>query len=107
MSDQERRRSPRVQIIGKLHGSLVAVDAPITLTEISLGGLKFETTIEFPVGAVHEFSITLGDGSVVALKGRVLHCRRVSSSDAQKYAVGVQFIDDDTAEIDAVLSAIK
>ena len=108
MSDQDRRRSPRVQIFGKLHGQLVAVDVPITVTEISLGGLSLETPIEFPVGIVHEFSLTLGDGSLVTVRGRVAHCRRIlMQDDSQNYAVGVQFIDDEAAEIDAVISSIQ
>lgn len=107
MPDQERRRSPRVQIFGRLHGHLVAVDAPITVTEISLGGLKMESPIEFPAGVVHEFALTLGDGSQVAVKGRVLHSRRIGGDDPPRYAVGVQFIDDDSVEIDAVIAAVR
>ena len=91
----ERRHSPRVKIFGRLHGQLVAVDVPITVTEISLGGLGFETSVEFPDGAVHEFCLTLGDESTVSLKGRVLHSRRVSPADEPpRFAVGVQFIDE-------------
>ncbi|MGE0704127.1 MAG: PilZ domain-containing protein [Vicinamibacterales bacterium] len=107
MSDSERRRSQRVQIFGALHGHLVALDAPITVTEISLGGLGFETPIEFPVGIVHEFRLTLGDGSTVAVKGRVMHTRRLSPAEAApNFAVGVQFVDDD-AEVDSIAALVK
>lgn len=103
----ERRRSPRVQILGKLHGYLVALDVPVTVVEISLGGLGLETPIDFPVGVVHEFSLTLGDGSTVSLKGRVMHCRRTLSPDTPaRYTVGVQFIDDDAAETATVTTLI-
>jgi hypothetical protein len=108
MHEQERRRSPRVQIFGKLHGQLVALEVPITVTEISLGGLTMESPIEFPDGVVHEFALTLGDGSQVSVKGRVLHSRRIGGSSEQpRYVVGVQFIDDEAAEIDTVISSIR
>jgi hypothetical protein len=92
----DRRRNPRVQILGKLHGQLVTLQAPITVTEISLGGLGFESEIKFPHGVVHEFRLTLGDESSVFLRGRVVHCRRISRLDEpSRYVVGVQFIDDE------------
>jgi hypothetical protein len=91
----DRRRSPRLQIFGKLHGHLVALDVPVSVTEISLGGLGLETSIEFPPGVVHEFRLTLGDGSAVVVRGRVMHCQRASAAgEAPRFVVGVQFIDD-------------
>jgi hypothetical protein len=96
---KDRRRSPRIQIFGKLHGHLVALAVPVTVTEISLGGLGLETSIEFPSGVVHEFRLTLGDDSTVLVKGRVMHCRRTSSPDEPpRFAVGVQFVDEADAD---------
>jgi len=92
----ERRRSPRLQLLGQLHGQLVALDVPIAVTEISLGGLRIEAGIDFPVGATHEFALTLGDESTVRIRGRVMHSSRVSASDAgARFVVGVQFLGDD------------
>jgi hypothetical protein len=94
--NSDRRRSPRIKILGKLHGRLVALDLPLTVLEISLGGLSFETDLEFPVGAVHEYRLTLGDGSNAALKGRVVRCVRdgTASSTAPRFLVGVQFVEE-------------
>jgi PilZ domain len=89
----DRRRNPRVQILGNLHGRIVALDVPVTLTEISLGGMAIQTEIAFPVGAVHEFQLALGDDSLVHLKGRVAHCQRVAG-DAERYLSGIQFLED-------------
>jgi hypothetical protein len=45
----------------------------------------------------------LGDESTVFLTGRVMHCRRASAPDeSPRFIVGVQFIDDDADESDAV-----
>ena len=93
---RERRSAPRIQLFGKLHGHLVALDVPVTVTEISLGGLTVDTPLEFPVGAVHEFRLQLGDESTVLVKGRVMHCRKAGSVDGTpQFSVGIQFLDDD------------
>jgi hypothetical protein len=92
----ERRASPRIEILGRLHGHLVSLDVAVTVREISLGGMAIETPIAFPIGAVHEFMLTLGDGSTVPLTGQVVHCRNVAAPDADpSYVSGVRFLDDE------------
>ncbi len=98
----DRRNNPRIQILGRLHGRAVALDVPVTVTEISLGGMGLMTETPFPVGAIHEFQLTLGDNSVVLLRGRVAHCQKVES-EGVRFLSGIQFIDDgDDAEGDAL-----
>lgn len=89
----DRRRNPRVAILGKLHGRIVTLDVTVTVIEISLGGMRIETAVPFPVDAVHEFQLTLGDNSIVHLKGRVAHCQR-TGGDQERYISGIQFIED-------------
>ena len=89
----DRRRAPRVAILGKLHGRVVTLDVVVTVIEISLGGMRIETAVPFPVDAVHAFQLTLGDNSVVQLKGRVAHCQRLPG-EQERYISGVQFVDD-------------
>lgn len=89
----DRRRNPRVAILGKLHGHIVTLDVPVSVLEISLGGMGIQTTVPFPVDAIHAFQLTLGDNSVVRLKGRIAHCQRVAG-DEERYISGVQFIDE-------------
>jgi c-di-GMP-binding flagellar brake protein YcgR len=93
----DRRRAARVQILGQLHGRAVTLDLAVTVTEISLGGMGILTQLPFPIGAVHDFQLTLGDGSVVTLRGRVVHCQKVSG-EGDQYLSGVQFLDDAVAE---------
>jgi PilZ domain len=89
----DRRRAPRIQILGQMNGRAVALDVPVTVTEISLGGMGILTDTEFEVGSEHEFQLTLGDNSLVHLKGRVAHSRRVSDI-APRFLSGIQFIGD-------------
>ena len=89
----DRRRNPRIQLLGRLHGSVFALDVAVTVTEISLGGIAIETAIEFPRGAEHEFQLTLGDDSTVRLKGRVVHSRKLASEPI-RYSSGIEFIEE-------------
>jgi hypothetical protein len=95
----ERRRTTRVAIMGRLHGVAVSLDIPVKVQDLSLGGMAIETSVAFPVGAVHEFEVTLGDGSSVLLRGRVMHCRTISAPDVTPlYATGIQFVEDEPTE---------
>jgi len=95
----DRRRSPRIEILGRLHGHSVTLDAPVVVRDFSLGGMAMETPFPFPVGATHDFRLTLGDGALVELRGRVMHCTQVAQQDdASLYLSGVHFIDEDETE---------
>lgn len=92
----ERRRAPRFELLGRVHGQIVSVATAVRIREISLGGLSFESSIAFPTGAIHEFRLQLGDRSDVVLRGRVVRCLQHGMVDgALKYTTAVQFIDDD------------
>jgi PilZ domain len=91
----DRRRSPRIELLGRLQGHSVSLEVPIVVREISLGGMAIETSEHLPAGSIHEFRLTLGDDSVVELLGRVMHSRNTALPDATPvFVTGVQFIDD-------------
>lgn len=99
----DRRRSPRIELLGRLHGHSVSLDLSVNVREISLGGMAIETPVPFPVGAVHAFRLTLGDDSTVELTGRVMHCRNASPGDAAPvYVSGIQFVDDESTPTSSV-----
>ncbi len=91
----ERRRSPRIEILGRVHGQAVSLNVPLTVREISLGGMSFDVPVPFPIDAIHEFRLTLGDGSTVLLRGRVIYCRPFKHSDGPMYVCGLHFVDDE------------
>jgi hypothetical protein len=93
---QERRRAPRIEVLGRLHGHVVSLDTPVTVREVSMVGLSFSAPIAFPIGADHEFRLTLGDGSTVMLKGRVVRAQEALGVDGHPmFVMGVQFVDGD------------
>ena len=89
----DRRRNPRIQLLGRLHGRVVALEVAVTVTEISLGGMAIETEIDFPRGAEHEFKLTLGDDSTVRLRGRIAHSQRLAG-DPPRFLSGIEFIEE-------------
>ena len=91
-SSQEKRKSRRIPVSSDLVGEVMAFQ-PMTVTEISRGGLKVDTAFALHLDSVHEFRLTLHGHSIV-LKGRVVHCRISQVTDgAVKYRSGIQFID--------------
>jgi hypothetical protein len=93
---RERRRSARVAIVGRLHGHAISLDVPVKVTDLSLGGMAIETPVSFPVGAVQEFQLTLGDESAVVLRGKVIRSQNVAEAGgAPAFVTGVEFIDDE------------
>jgi hypothetical protein len=90
----ERRRSPRVRLVGDLRGRLSAPDEPVLVREISLGGMAIETSFPFPTGEVGEFQLELGDGTVVELRARAAHSHTIEGTRPLRYLTGFEFIDE-------------
>lgn len=66
---------------------------------MSLSGLSFQCAMPFPVGAIHEFHLRLGDDSEVELRGRIVRSYEEPQRDGTRlYITGVQFIDDDAGD---------
>ena len=101
--EEDRRRSPRIEILDRIHGHVVSLDTPVRVGEMSLGGMSIQTSFAFPENSLHEFRLRMGDDSVVLLKGRVIRCREgVDAEGAGIYISGVQFVDDDPTDTTAV-----
>lgn len=89
---RERREGPRVSILGELRGE-VMVFQPMTVAQISRGGIQVETAFRLQLDSLHEFRLTLGERSVI-VKGRIVHC---SIADVEEehvaYRAGVEFVE--------------
>src|SRR5262245_61253467 len=69
---RERRRSPRVELLGLVSGRLLHPGTSVVVRDMSLGGLATETPFPFERGTVHDLQLTLGDGAAVDLRARVM-----------------------------------
>jgi len=95
----DRRTAPRVETHDRVRGRILTLDAEIRIREISLGGLSLESAVEFPVGAVHQFELVLGDGATVAVSAEARYCRPASPGHGQRFIAGFQFVEaTDAAE---------
>ena len=94
MSDPaNRRRSTRVEVLGKIQGQAVCVDVTVLVREISLGGMSIETPKPFSVGSNCDFFLTLGDGAGVELTGRIVYSRATMESGRAFFVSGIQFVE--------------
>jgi hypothetical protein len=91
----DRRRSPRVELMGRVHGQLVSANLPIQVREISLGGMSIETREGFETGSVLNLMLTLGDGAGVLVAARIVYSRFLDGSDPAMYVSGLEFVDED------------
>ena len=103
MSQADRLDTERVKILGDLRGE-VMVYQPITITQISRGGARIETSFPLQLGSLHDLRLALGATSVV-VKGRVAHARVVEVEQAQVvYKSGIEFVEA-SARVSAAISA--
>ena len=89
----DRRKSPRLEVLGTLHGQIVPLRIAITVREIGFGGFSIETVFPLPVEAIHDFRFTLRNGSTVTVRGRVAHCREEVRETGSIYIAGLEFVD--------------
>ena len=94
MSEREPhpRDSQRMQVLGGLSGE-VMVYQPLTICQISKGGMEVETGVALHLDSLHDFRLSLGDRSIV-VKGRVAHSHISDvDQDVVRYRSGVEFIE--------------
>jgi hypothetical protein len=90
----DRRRSPRLRLLGEIHGQRVGLDLPLTIVDISAGGFAIESTVCFPDRDVQLFELVseLG-GSPLVVAGRAVRTSPASPG-AGRYVTGFEFASD-------------
>jgi len=109
MSGDAKLDRERIPVPAPLYGE-VKVYQPMTILDISKGGLQIETPFPLLIDSLHEFRISLGEQSIV-VKGRIAHCHIGELNEgAVLYRTGVEFIENpDHAQtvIEAFVDALK
>ena len=91
----QRRRYPRLEVSAKVHGQDVPLNIPITVLDISLGGVAIETEMTFPIGELHEFRFTPVMGEPLVISARVVYSLRATGlNGALCYVSGFEFVVD-------------
>jgi hypothetical protein len=89
---QERRGFERVPILGSLPAE-VTLHAPMTVLDISQGGVTVETTFSLRLGSLHDLKVSL-DGRSLVLQGRVTHSSITDvDHDVVTYRTGLEFVE--------------
>jgi hypothetical protein len=93
MEDDNKRDMERVPVPSPLYGE-VKVFHPMTILDISKGGLQIETPFALQVNSLHDFRVSLGERSIV-VKGRIAHCKVAEITEGVAlYRTGVEFIEN-------------
>lgn len=90
---RNRRRFPRLEVMGQVDGELVALDVPLKVRDLSEAGFSTESTVPFPPGTGQRFRFTTRAGAVVHLEATSVHCRLASASadGHYVYVTGFEF----------------
>jgi c-di-GMP-binding flagellar brake protein YcgR len=103
MSSPERRRNPRIDVLGQVHVRIVTAPTPATLRDISLGGFSIETTTAFPPGLWHDFHLSLDDGSELRARAKSVHCALVRmAAGLPMHITGFEFLQREARVRDEV-----
>jgi Tfp pilus assembly protein PilZ len=102
----DRRRSTRVEVLGRIQGQVVSLNVQVLVREISLGGMSVETPEAFEVGSVNTFLLTLGDGAGIDVAGRVVYSRPSADNDRRFFVSGIQFVDLDDLSLETPVAGL-
>ena len=93
MSGDAKLDRERVPVPAPLYGE-VKVYQPMTILDISKGGLQIETPFALQLDSLHDFRISLGELSII-VKGRIAHCKVNELTEGViLYRTGVEFIEN-------------
>jgi hypothetical protein len=110
-STPERRRYPRLEILGRVRGSIRPLDVPITLLNLSLGGFLMQTPMQYQIGETHEFQFTMAQKDPIVVRARIAHAMRVTVEHGPLFLFGLEFVETDERAselaIESLVSALQ
>jgi PilZ domain len=93
-------------ILGSLQGE-VKVYQPISVHQVSLGGMQVETSFPLHLDSLYDFRLTLRDRSIV-VKGRVAHSRIIDvDQDIVMYRSGIEFIEPSQPVLETIHGLVE
>lgn len=93
-------------ILGTLQGE-VKVYQPISVHQVSMGGMLVETAFPLHIDALYDFRLTLREHSIV-VKGRVVHSRIIDvDQDIVMYRSGIEFIEPSPPVQETIASLLE
>lgn len=102
---RERRRAPRLQVLGRIQGRLVSLPLPVELRDMGPLGFSVESALPFPQGARRLFLFTTAGGLQVLIEGAAAHCRPHRGDEA-RYITGFSFVGSRLTDTDADVTVL-
>jgi hypothetical protein len=90
--EEDRRQSPRVDLLREFEGRLLALEETITVQQLGPGGLTVVAAVPLSPSQIHDLRLTLDD-EVISVRARVVHTRTLVTGDDVTYASGMAFVD--------------
>jgi hypothetical protein len=90
--EEDRRQTPRVDLLREFQGHLIALDEPVTVQQLGPGGLTIIAAVPLSPTQIHDLRLTLDD-AVISVRARVVHTRALLQSDDVTYMSGMAFVD--------------
>ena len=87
----ERRKSPRIDVLRRVQGRLVALDKRIIIHDLSRSGFAVVSETVFEPGQQLDFRLTSEDGTTVTVSAEAVHSRPVPASE-ELMLTGFQFV---------------
>jgi hypothetical protein len=102
----DRRRSPRVEVLGRIAGESGPAHVRVTLLNMSRSGFMMQSSVNHPLGHILEFRFTVAEEESIVLRGRVVHVMRTTGAHTTSYISGLEFVDRDTPDFEDTLQAL-
>lgn len=107
LGQQERRKTERAPVSGRLQACRLPDDQPITVINLGLGGFRIRTTYGFTTGAKHDFRFELADGTWLDVGARVIYCTpKVALDGSVVYFTGFELAHEDHRDNRAIVEEI-
>lgn len=93
---RNRRRYPRLEVLGLVDGHLMPLGVPLTMVDLSQGGFSARSHTAFPPGAHHHFRFTTPRRDAITIEATAVHCR-LAQPDADGhvgYVTGFEFVSN-------------
>jgi hypothetical protein len=109
---RDKRKSPRVAVMMRVKGQLVAVEMPIVVHDLSRSGFAVVSTKAFEPGDTLDFRLEGAGEPAIAISAQAIHSRPFGSS-ANLHLSGFRFIPGPLtgfipqAAIDRLFEAIR
>jgi hypothetical protein len=106
----DRRRYPRLHLVGALDGLVVPFQLGVRVVDISAGGLSVQSPFDFPRGTTHEFQFAILEQPRPVFRAVAVHSERMTPRPGRAlFVAGFEFRDLSSAAretIDAIVAGV-